>query len=597
MQRELLKDLIYGEQIKTQGCQVNFMVGLTYSLDLEAMLTIPLAIADIGELDSSVKKNPTYILTGIHKASNKIAIFCNKGKIHVPKQQNVIYPLLESSIFEVVNKDNIFSNFHPKLWLVHETDKNGIEWLKLSVLTRNIDLSTCIDTCCSIRGRIFKRRSLKGSERHAPLKDMLLWLSNNFAKTDKTRKDKIIEVANLLDYVESFSLCEPFKEDAGYNFFPFVFGKEEFSKYRQSFDNLILAERILIVSPFIEFNQLEWLTKRKKPYLNRKSSILITRREYVTEKVFNLFDEVYVPNDVMIDNTTTNMDLHAKMYLVQNAKEDLGYSLFLGSSNATPNAFYKNSEFLLRLCFKQTTIDRIEELKNEIIQDNRFIKVDIPDEEAQDKPIISDNEKRLKKSSMCFKKALIKESEKQGLYNITLSLVGDYDKEIKVRPLQCPSYWQPIGKEIIFTQLEPYMLSELFVLSIPQDDKNQSLEMVIKVHAIGMPKNRDENIYQSIVSNKKELIDFVAFMLSDTPIEYIFEHNNLNQESKNINSFSQDFFAMPLYEELLKKAYTNPSQIDEVIDFVSKMNKEIVPKELSQILNTFKQAIKLQKKK
>lgn len=55
MARELLKDLIYGEQLVSDGCKVDFAVGLTYSLNLEAMLTVPLAFGDLGELDSSVK--------------------------------------------------------------------------------------------------------------------------------------------------------------------------------------------------------------------------------------------------------------------------------------------------------------------------------------------------------------------------------------------------------------------------------------------------------------------------------------------------------------------------------------------------------------
>ena len=48
MARELLKDLIYGEQLVSAGCKVDFAVGLTYSLNLEAMLTVPLAFGDLG---------------------------------------------------------------------------------------------------------------------------------------------------------------------------------------------------------------------------------------------------------------------------------------------------------------------------------------------------------------------------------------------------------------------------------------------------------------------------------------------------------------------------------------------------------------------
>ena len=175
MARELLKDLIYGEQIVSDGCKVEFAVGLTYSLNLEAMLTVPLAFGDLGEFDSSVKQSPAFLLEGIRRSSDKIALFCNKGGIHVPNETRTIYSLLETSIFEVQNGKEL-SNFHPKLWLVKETDREGIEWLKLSVMSRNLDFSTCLDICCSIRGRISKRRSRKGAEKHKPLKEMLIWV-------------------------------------------------------------------------------------------------------------------------------------------------------------------------------------------------------------------------------------------------------------------------------------------------------------------------------------------------------------------------------------------------------------------------------------
>ena len=178
MARELMKDLIYGEQLVSDGCKVDFAVGMTYSLNLEAMLTVPLAFGDLGELDSSVKQSPAFLLEGIRRSSDKIALFCNKGGIHVPNETRTIYTLLESSIFEVHDGNNIFSNFHPKLWLIKETDKEGNEWLKLSVMSRNLDFSTCLDICCSVRGRIEKRRSKRGALKHKPLKEMLIWINS-----------------------------------------------------------------------------------------------------------------------------------------------------------------------------------------------------------------------------------------------------------------------------------------------------------------------------------------------------------------------------------------------------------------------------------
>jgi hypothetical protein len=597
MARELLKDLIYGEQLVSAGCKVDFAVGLTYSLNLEAMLTVPLAFGDLGELDSNVKLSPAFLLEGIRRSSDKIALFCNKGGIHVPSETRTIYSLLESSIFEVQDGNDIFSNFHPKIWLVKEIDKDGDEWLKLSVMSRNLDFSTCLDICCSIRGHIERRRSLRGVEKHKPLKDMLLWLSEY---APKTKADKVCQLAEQLDYVDRFKLDMPFQtedternEDEGYDFFPFVYGKEEFSTYGNYLKKYLPGDRILVVSPFIDITTLSWLTSRKKDYnYESRNSILITRKEYVTQEVFELFEQVWVPNDTMLDNTTANVDLHAKMYLTQRLTgDDLGYTLYLGSANATVNAFNKNVEFLLRLHYKRTTNDRIKELLEEITSEHRFVVMDAPNPEASNTRPSNEKELALKRAVGCLRKAVIKTSNKEGLYDIDLSVRGKYDGDIQIRPLQCKGLWQPISNQVFFKELSTHLLSEFYVIRIPSDDE-KFIELVAKVKTSGMPADRDESIYQSIVTKKEELLDYVAFMLSDRPSEFFFEQQMMKESKKYADGANSNTITMPLYEQLLKTASTNPEQITEVQKFIKKMKQDIVPEELTKILQMFQNVSK-----
>ena len=596
MARELLKDLIYGEQLVSAGCKVDFAVGLTYSLNLEAMLTVPLAFGDLGELDNSVKLSPAFLLEGIRRSSDKIALFCNKGGIHVPSETRTVYSLLESSIFEVQDGNDIFSNFHPKIWLVKETDKGGDEWLKLSVMSRNLDFSTCLDICCSIRGHIEKRRSLRGVEKHKPLKDMLLWLSEY---APKAKADEVCQLAEQLDYVDRFKLDTPFQtedvernEDEGYDFFPFVYGKEEFSAYGNYLQKYLPGDRILVVSPFIDITTLWWLTSRKKDYnYESKNSILITRKEYVTQEVFEQFEQVWVPNDTMLDNTTANVDLHAKMYLTQRLTgDDLGYTLYLGSANATVNAFKKNVEFLIRLHYKRTTNDRIKELLEEITSEHRFVVMDAPNPEASNTRPSNEKELVLKRAVGCLRKAVIRTSNKEGFYDIDLSVRGKYDNDIQIRPLQCKGLWQPISNQVLFKELSVHLLSEFYVIRIPSEDS--FIELVAKVKTSGMPANRDEAIYQSIVTKKEELLDYVAFMLSDRPSEFFFEQQMLKENKKYADGAVSNTITMPLYEQLLKTASTNPEQITEVQKFIKKMKQDIVPEELTKILQMFQNVSK-----
>jgi len=582
MARELLKDLIYGEQLVSDGCKVDFAVGLTYSLNLEAMLTVPLAFGDLGELDSTVKQSPAFLLEGIRRSGDKIALFCNKGGIHVPGETRTVYSLLESSIFEVQDGNDIFSNFHPKIWLVKETDTEGEEWLKLSVMSRNLDFSTCLDICCSIRGHIGKHKSQRGTEKHKPLKEMLIWLSEY---APKAKAEKVCWIAEQLDYVDCFRLDAPFQtEDKDRN---------EEEGYAEFLQKHIPGDRILVVSPFIDITTLSWLTSRKKDYnYESKNSILITRKEYVTQEVFDLFEQVWVPNDTMIDNTTANVDLHAKMYLTQRLTgDDLGYTLYLGSANATVNAFNKNVEFLLRLHYKRTTNDRIKELLEEITSEHRFVVMDAPNPEASNTRPSNEKELALKRAVGCLKKAVIKPNSKDGLYDIDLSVRGKYDSDIQIRPLQCKALWQPISNQVEFKELSAHLLSEFYVIRIPCED-DKFIELVAKVKTSGMPANRDEAIYQSIVTKKEELLDYVAFMLSDHPSEFFFEQQMMKEKSQYADGTAPQSVTMPLYEQLLRTASTNPEQISEVQKFIKKMKQDIVPEELTKILQMFQNVSK-----
>ena len=460
-----------------------------------------------------------------------------------------------------------------------------------------MDFSTCLDICCSIRGHIERRRSLRGVEKHKPLKDMLLWLSEY---APKTKADKVCQLAEQLDYVDRFKLDMPFQtedternEDEGYDFFPFVYGKEEFSTYGNYLKKYLPGDRILVVSPFIDITTLSWLTSRKKDYnYESRNSILITRKEYVTQEVFELFEQVWVPNDTMLDNTTANVDLHAKMYLTQRLTgDDLGYTLYLGSANATVNAFNKNVEFLLRLHYKRTTNDRIKELLEEITSEHRFVVMDAPNPEASNTRPSNEKELALKRAVGCLRKAVIKTSNKEGLYDIDLSVRGKYDGDIQIRPLQCKGLWQPISNQVLFKELSTHLLSEFYVIRIPSDDE-KFIELVAKVKTSGMPADRNESIYQSIVTKKEELLDYVAFMLSDRPSEFFFEQQMMKESKKYADGANSNTITMPLYEQLLKTASTNPEQITEVQKFIKKMKQDIVPEELTKILQMFQNVSK-----
>ena len=92
----------YGYLLKPEiDYHLDFALGMTYSLDLETFLGVPISLGMFDSMDTSHQQNPFYLLEAIRKSSDRIALLCNPGQIKVPSKALPIFALLENSIFEV----------------------------------------------------------------------------------------------------------------------------------------------------------------------------------------------------------------------------------------------------------------------------------------------------------------------------------------------------------------------------------------------------------------------------------------------------------------------------------------------------------------
>lgn len=95
------------------GYDLEFAVGMTYSLDMEALLGVPVSLGMFEDYDSSATQNPFFLLEAIRKCSDKLAIFCNADGIKMPQNIRPVYALLENSIFPVSLECNAYINLSP----------------------------------------------------------------------------------------------------------------------------------------------------------------------------------------------------------------------------------------------------------------------------------------------------------------------------------------------------------------------------------------------------------------------------------------------------------------------------------------------------
>ena len=94
--------LNYGSLLEPDlGYKVDFAIGTTYSLDLNALIGASLSLGLSEETDSSLMNNPVFLLEALNTTAGKIALFCENGQIHLPSNQNKMFILLEQMVFDV----------------------------------------------------------------------------------------------------------------------------------------------------------------------------------------------------------------------------------------------------------------------------------------------------------------------------------------------------------------------------------------------------------------------------------------------------------------------------------------------------------------
>jgi len=593
---QMLSDHLYGDLLASPGYDVEFAVGTTYSLDLKALLIVPYSLGAFGDLSSSIKKSPLFLLESIRRSSKNFALFCHRGGIHAPKELQSFYSLLEESIFEVVNKESPLSNFHPKMWLIKEINHENKDdkQLKVIILSKNMDFDNNIDVVVSLTGKINLNK--RTNHRHTSLSEFLMLLSG-YAKGEK--KHRIEELADDLLHVSSFEVDESRFESGEYEFVPFFQGKNlnERVVYPDSFQ----GQSVMIISPFVDEETVSEINKRVG---KNGRNVLVTRYGYVSPNIFSHYNRdngaVYVVNDQMINNEYVPIDIHAKTYFVSGPKNDNGHFLYLGSANATFSAFHKNTELLIRLKLKngQLLFDsfekeflQIDEQKGESLVYERIKAANEKTGLHEYSPL----EQYIRKLLCSNFKAVVIPNE-QGKYDIQIKTPLKKESfPLTISPLQMPTFVEHLDKDVVFRNLPLSKLSEFYIISGGQGDGR--IEEVIKIPTKGIPeKERDDEIFRSIVDSPDKFYNYVSFMLCDDPEEYFFEMEQLAKHLKETDNKTTSPMTGRIYEQMLKIAANNPEQLSNLEDVLRIVKDRDFAKEFMTLYEQFQSIIPKLKK-
>ena len=142
------------------GCRLEWAVGTTYTLDLMALLSAPVAFAfsDWQDRDGRPTCDPLALLKAVRQYASQVCLFCQAGKIQVPKTYQPLLASLEDSIFQANAPRG--GSFHPKMWFLRFVD-NDEDTVKYRVLcaSRNMTFDRSWDTCLVLDGTLTDRKN------------------------------------------------------------------------------------------------------------------------------------------------------------------------------------------------------------------------------------------------------------------------------------------------------------------------------------------------------------------------------------------------------------------------------------------------------
>ncbi|MCD4709175.1 MAG: phospholipase D family protein [Candidatus Sabulitectum sp.] len=128
-------------------------VAATYSLDILTLLAVPLQLALPAVGDSEITDGVA-LLDSLRRVTGSLRVFCERGRMLVPRENHILYSMLEEVVIEVDPPSG--GSFHPKVWLLRFADPSGDfpDVFRLMVSSRNITSDNSWDAAVVLDGKL-----------------------------------------------------------------------------------------------------------------------------------------------------------------------------------------------------------------------------------------------------------------------------------------------------------------------------------------------------------------------------------------------------------------------------------------------------------
>lgn len=599
----------YGDQlIPPDGYELAFAIGTSYSLDLEALMILPVALFYAQKLDGNADELRYDMLDAITKAADKITVYYQNGQLKVPQKYHHLMAYWEKGL-QPVTMHHHASSFHPKVWVIRYEGKGLAPKYRVLVTSRNLTFARDWDMAFATDGEV----SDKEQPKNKPLVHFLQYLNTTGKKT--------IPAAFLNDLLKvKFDLPEKF--DA-FKFVPIGIPNTEIGK---PYTNPITAaktlwDEMLIVSPFVDKTTLNCIYE-----VTSKTPFLLSRKEEldaVDEETLNLFDcwqfstffqEAEYFQELEDDGTPPiAQSLHAKLFV---AMQDRVPYWYLGSANCSDPAQGRNVEFMIELKAGNWAGLKTKDIFKALTDPAKSEGITLFTPYTFEARVSVEEQKNIDLAIRKIKYDLTQLPVKgtatliEGgtAYNLSVQIDASHltlpkGFEVRVKPLpENQKAGVAINPEKInsidnFGGYAETALSIFLVFEIAKDGHVHS-QFLLPME-IELPNSRLNKIFSAIIDSREKFLKYLTFLLTGEETDLI-GNANVKKDKTFVNG--NDGFAFtgtPVYEKLLIASSRFPDKLKSIDTLIQRLKEEtteldepIITAEFEGFWNVFQTFIK-----
>lgn len=546
--------------IPPDGYKLTQAVATTYSIDLDTLLSIPVALYYAQTLEGQLQGKDVQLIRAIQHTARMLTIYHQEGQVKVPRTAKDIYAYFEDSLVPIL-PDGAFTSFHPKTWVLHyehEETPSDIVY-RLIVLSRNLTFDRSWDVAAYLEGEPEDEPLVWNK----PLVDFHSWL-------DQQRP--LENGPSFLDELARVYFKEPEQFD-DYSFHPIGIPGYEVNPTAKH-----QSQRLMCLSPFLHPQALDTLrhnVDEVPQILGRRVDLERLSPEGLSEFDCYCLSDIVVDGERLAsaeegDGEPLEQDLHAKVFLFDDQDKT---TWFLGSANATKAAFERNVEFLLEL--KGTTpATRLSRVRKQLLGNDETGELFLPFASDEGGKETNEDEKRrtaLRNLEYAILKADMRGqvtlSENQKNYDVTLSIdlrgvTAKATLSASVRPFVRGAADQSLQfgehNSLCFPNINETSLSRFLHFTIWDDDETLR-EFLVRIDVAGMPDSRLDNIFKSIIDSRDKFFAYHRFLLTDELSKEDLEDEPANKGPGPKRDGTSWEFDMPIFEQLLVTASRNPA--------------------------------------